>query len=383
MKATSVAALLGLAFLLLVNAAAAGDAPAVPGNPGPSPDEKVPRHPLGSMLNLTPEHEAKIKTWSPTSPKPDALADFLHANLDPARRALLDVVIKAGGQPPRDLPQPSLILDESADTQTLSAQPGQYLAIALPANITTGFAWSVKSIEGGGLKAEGEMRYYPAAQPAGQPPRVGSGGAAAQAFHVTAPGAAKVTLTYARPWEKDQPPARTLQFSVKAEQPGPLSVKLIANKTTYALRADLEGKTEADLKNRRDQPAPPAVDLELVVTNVSDKPVTLMRGADQEQVILELAGPGAVSVNAMAIMTREFRFGKPTELAAGESFTLKINKLAFGMRGISRHAYWTQPGDYTLKARYQGVEAKAGQRMGAGKRITAETASIRLNVTKE
>lgn len=339
------------------------------------------------LLNLTPQQQADLNAWlnshSGPAAKPSELAKYLDANLDPARRALLDVLMQMG-QAPRNIPQPSLVLDESVNDQIVYVQPGQYLAIALPANATTGYQWSVQSIRGEGLKAEGKMQYYADARPAGQPPRVGAGGAAAQVFLATQPGAASVTLAYARPFEKDKKPEKTVRFRVQADAPGPLSATLFAKQTTYKLRDDLAGKTEKQLKGRngQPQPAPPAVDIQLAVTNTSDQPVTLMRGADAEQIIVELTGPGAVTVPAMVMMTMEFRMGKPTKIAPGETFKIDIEKLAFGMRGISRYAYWTQPGQYTLTVRYQGAMAKPDGQPGQTRRTMAVTPPIQLRITR-
>jgi hypothetical protein len=65
---------------------------------------------------------------------------------------------------------------------------------------------------------------------------------------------------------------------------------------------------------------------------------------------LALTGPGAVTVENMVAMTMEFRIGAPVNLAPGQSHDIKISSLAFGMRGITQYAYWTEPGDYTLAA---------------------------------
>jgi hypothetical protein len=151
-----------------------------------------------------------------------------------------------------------------------------------------------------------------------------------------------------------------------APVPGPkneqgLTAVLMADKATYTLDPAQSGK---DFRDRLSPPGnarggrgpagglpkPPAVDLTMRITNNSDKDVTIMVGGDDSQMQLKLAGPGAVTVENMVAMTMEFRIGKPVTIAPGKTYDTKITSLAFGMRGISQYAYWTEPGEYTLTA---------------------------------
>jgi hypothetical protein len=153
-----------------------------------------------------------------------------------------------------------------------------------------------------------------------------------------------------------------------------LTATLIANKDTYTLDPTQSGKDFRDkldaMKNARGRmgpggnlPTPPAVDCTLQITNTSDHAITLTTGGDDSQITLKLEGPGAVTVDHNVPMTMEFRIGKPTTLAPGKSMEIKISSLAFGMRGISQYAYWTEPGDYTLTATltYGTPEGKQGK----------------------
>jgi hypothetical protein len=93
---------------------------------------------------------------------------------------------------------------------------------------------------------------------------------------------------------------------------------------------------------------------------------------------LELKGKGAVSVAPNIIMTREFRIGRPVEIAPGKSYEIPIMQLKYGLRGVSQHAYWTEPGEYTLGATYRWP---AGEDAGAPQKILKAAARpIKLTV---
>lgn len=142
-----------------------------------------------------------------------------------------------------------------------------------------------------------------------------------------------------------------------------LTATLVANKDTYKLDPAQSGKDFRDkvapFGERRGgvglnrTPTPPAVDLSLVITNTTNQNVTITLGGDSSQIQLVLQGNGAVSADNLVAMTREFRMGNPTTLAPGQSTEVKITSLAYGTRGISKYAYWTEPGDYTLSATLQ------------------------------
>ncbi len=139
--------------------------------------------------------------------------------------------------------------------------------------------------------------------------------------------------------------------------PLPVTAKLIAKKKSYQL--DLGGKTPEEYRKVIEEakktfryPAPPEVDLTLELTNTSDKDVAIWSSGDPVQVILELKGKGAMSVQPAIAMTREFRVPQALMLPAGKSHTIAIKSLKYGMRGISQQAYWTDAGEYTLTARF-------------------------------
>lgn len=153
-----------------------------------------------------------------------------------------------------------------------------------------------------------------------------------------------------------------------------LVATLIANKDTYTLDPAQSGqafrdKLEAARKANRPAPGmPPKVDLTLRITNNTDAPITLRIGGDESRVVLKLEGPGAVTIPNLIAMTMDFRMGTPVTLEPGKSHDIAITSLAFGMRGVSEYAFWTEPGDYTLAATLVAAEGE-GQRAAASEPI--------------
>jgi hypothetical protein len=49
----------------------------------------------------------------------------------------------------------------------------------------------------------------------------------------------------------------------------------------------------------------------------------------------------------------------------GKTMTIPVKRLLHGFRGVSSASYWTEPGDYTLRASYktavEGLDLKPGQ----------------------
>ncbi len=133
----------------------------------------------------------------------------------------------------------------------------------------------------------------------------------------------------------------------------PLEARLIAKTDTYTIAAGQQGKEFAaklQAPDARDLPEPPAVDIVFELKNPTDKPIKVMLDSDSGALDLKLEGPGAVTVEARRIFTREFRIGKEVEIAPGKTLELPIKALRFGFRGVAQQAYWTEPGEYKLLA---------------------------------
>lgn len=144
----------------------------------------------------------------------------------------------------------------------------------------------------------------------------------------------------------------------------PLEAKLVAKTDTYTIAAGQQGKEFAEkvkTPNVRDLPEPPAVDIVLELKNPTDKPITIMVGSDAGTLDLKLEGPGAVTVEARKIFTREYRIGKEVEIAAGKTVELPVKALKHGFRGVAQHSYWTEPGEYKLLAVLRWPDPKVAE----------------------
>jgi hypothetical protein len=138
--------------------------------------------------------------------------------------------------------------------------------------------------------------------------------------------------------------------AVRSQKPPPSDKKSLV----YVL--DLGGRTpEAFHRSVRAAegtdrlPPPPEVDLGLEVRNAGGQEVRLWLGAEGNALRLDLRGPGAVSVAAPPGPEREPFAPRVVTLAPGQTYTVPVRRLAFGPRGAARYAYWTEPGDYSLR----------------------------------
>jgi hypothetical protein len=134
----------------------------------------------------------------------------------------------------------------------------------------------------------------------------------------------------------------------------PVQAKLVAKKASYPL--DLGGKTPAEYKKALEEtdlgklPPPVKVEMALEVTNTSDKDVAVWVSGTPVTMNLELKGPGAVVVTPRQFFPAIFILPKPVVLAPGKSHSFPLSALTYGRRGVAHRAYWTEPGDYTLRA---------------------------------
>jgi hypothetical protein len=163
-----------------------------------------------------------------------------------------------------------------------------------------------------------------------------------------------------------------LRAEEKAKGAGPLELKVVAKKDTYAW--DAGGKTPKEFKKLLDDlaeaikqgkdvklPEPPAVDLVLQVVNTGKEEVTAYVAGDTNVFTLELKGPGVASLAPQLAFTADFRLPKAVTLAPGKSYDVPLKRLVDGFRGASRYVYWTEPGEYTLTATYQLSDADGGK----------------------
>lgn len=108
-----------------------------------------------------------------------------------------------------------LAVTEPDHGKTLKLGDATSAAISLSGNATTGYSWSVSKVEGDALQQVGEIQYVPLRAPAGM---VGTGGTSVATFRAVKAGQTTITLAYARPWEKDTPPAKTFQVTLIVEK---------------------------------------------------------------------------------------------------------------------------------------------------------------------
>ncbi len=94
-------------------------------------------------------------------------------------------------------------------SQTISVAKGSDFLVALPSNPTTGYSWTAR-VSNGSVENEGSAYL---AQPVARGV-VGSGGQQIFSFEGSAAGAATITFSYARPFEKGTPAAKTVVFHV-------------------------------------------------------------------------------------------------------------------------------------------------------------------------
>ena len=90
---------------------------------------------------------------------------------------------------------------------------GQSMTVTLPGNPTTGFMWSVAECPD---VVQVNLALEKVAPRSG-PPLCGSPRATVATFAGLKAGQGTVTLIYARPWEKDTPPAQKRIFTVNVK----------------------------------------------------------------------------------------------------------------------------------------------------------------------
>jgi RNA polymerase sigma factor (sigma-70 family) len=195
----------------------------------------------------------------------------------------------------------------------------------------------------------------------------------------------------------------------KIDPPGvPLEARLVAKKNTCTL--NLADKTPAefrkllkdfddDPKKSRDKSVPktPQVNIELELRNTSDQEIRFLNAHDLhgyhrgQRLLLELNGPGAVTIRAWPIPQAAPFWLEQVALAPGKTFTRQISDLylhttTYGEAPgkMDRAAYWTEPGEYTLTATLDTQVAltpeEASQPAAKWSKVTITTAPLKLKV---
>lgn len=89
---------------------------------------------------------------------------------------------------------PELVLTPAQNGDHLTVRVGDELVVSLPEGGSTGYRWTVASLDTKRLRMESE-KYEPGSR------AVGSAGTAVLRIRTTAPGSTRLELKKARPWE--------------------------------------------------------------------------------------------------------------------------------------------------------------------------------------
>jgi hypothetical protein len=172
----------------------------------------------------------------------------------------------------------------------------------------------------------------------------------------------------------------------------PLELRLVAKKAKYTL--DLGGKTGKEFRKQLEEapktgnalPAPPAVDFTLELRNTGKNDLQIHVEGDNNPVTLEVKGKGAVNRPSLRAVTADFRLPRTVTIAAGKSYSFPaIKALSSGHRGVGQYGYWTEAGEYTVRANFRTAvspapkDAKdAGNGFG---HVTVTSAPVKIKVT--
>jgi predicted secreted protein len=94
------------------------------------------------------------------------------------------------------------------NAKTVAVAVGKPFDVALKGNASTGFQWQVAKIDGDAVEQIAKEDYIFDKHP---PRMVGVGGTFVFHFKAAKAAKTKIRLVYARPWEKDKPPAQTFE----------------------------------------------------------------------------------------------------------------------------------------------------------------------------
>jgi predicted secreted protein len=108
------------------------------------------------------------------------------------------------------------ILEEPDNGSDIFLAQGDAIQVRLNSNPSTGYAWTVASNAPSVLQPAGEPKFEPADKP-----KPGAAGTQTFSFRVVGGGGVFLELVYARPSEKDTPPARRWGIFIAAAATGP------------------------------------------------------------------------------------------------------------------------------------------------------------------
>lgn len=104
-----------------------------------------------------------------------------------------------------------LTLNEANAGQTVELCVGQEMNVILNENATTGYQWEVALIDKSVIEQSAKPEFKPDSD------LIGAGSKKTFHFRSVAPGKAALRLVYRRSWEKDVPPVRTFEVTIKVK----------------------------------------------------------------------------------------------------------------------------------------------------------------------
>lgn len=108
----------------------------------------------------------------------------------------------------------TLTITKESDGKTVTLAKDKAAIIALKGNPTTGYLWSVASVEGKAVAQDGDVQYVADKV---KPGIVGSGGRFEARFVAKEAGKATIIMHYKRPFEKDKPPVETFTVTIEVK----------------------------------------------------------------------------------------------------------------------------------------------------------------------
>lgn len=151
---------------------------------------------------------------------------------------------------------------------------------------------------------------------------------------------------------------------------GPVALKVVSKKDKYEF--DGGGKTPKEYKAALEELAkqqadgvritpPRAIPIDLVLRfeNTSKENVTIHVNGTANVYTFDLTGgEGVVTLQNTAAMPLFFRLPTAVTIEPGKTYEIPVKSLADGKRGMARFLYWAGPGDYTVTAKYQLLDAR-------------------------
>lgn len=107
--------------------------------------------------------------------------------------------------------------DAHTPQESVALRVGEKKILLLPGNPTTGYAWSLPEPLPENAPVSVKLTLEPPAEPKGKAPLCGAPLNTQVTLEGLRRGNCTIVLTYARPWEKDRPPAQTRTLAVTVE----------------------------------------------------------------------------------------------------------------------------------------------------------------------